>query len=69
MTGPVQDPVPILVTGRDPLRDLHPLFDLPAYPAPPPAAVVGAVSAVPGVAVLVSPRRRAPAGSLPLFDA
>ena len=58
-----------VIADGDPLRDLHPLFDLPAYPAPPPAAVVGAVSAVPGVAVLVSPRRRAPAGSLPLFDA
>jgi hypothetical protein len=51
----------------DPLRDLHPLFDLPAHPAPSPAGV-GAFRAVPGVAVLMSPRR-APAGSLPLFDA
>ena len=58
-----------VIADGDPLRDLHPLFDLPAYPAPPPAAVVGAVSAVPGVAVLVSPRCRAPAVSLPLFDA
>ena len=32
-------------------------------------SALAAVSAVPGVAVLVSPRRRAPAGSLPLFDA
>ena len=55
-----------VIADGDPLRDLHPLFDLPAYPAPAPPAVVGAV---PGVAVLVSPRRRAPAGSLPLFDA
>ena len=57
-----------VIADGDPLRDLHQLFDGSAHPAPAPAGV-GAFGVVPGVAVLLSPRRRAPAGSLPPFDA
>ena len=56
-----------VIAEGDPWRDLHPLFDLPAHPAPAPVAAVAAFGCRP-VGVLVSPRRRVPVGSLPLFD-
>ena len=57
-----------VIAEGDPLRDLHPLFDLPPHPVPAPARVGGFGSGM-AVGALVSPRRRAPVGSLPLFDA
>ena len=57
-----------VIAEGDPWRDLHPLFDLPPLPAPSPARVGGFGSGM-AVGALVSPRRRATVGSLPLFDA
>ena len=57
-----------VIAEGDPLRDLHPLFDLPAYPA---GTSVSAVAAFPGAGapggVLVRAGRRGPVESFPLF--
>ena len=54
-----------VINEGDPLRDLHPLFDLPEHPA---GTLVSAVPAFPGApgGVMV-PGRRGPVESLPLF--
>src|SRR5664279_5673790 len=57
-----------VIAEGDPLRDLHPLFDLPAHPD---GASVPAVVAFPGAGapggVLVRAGRRGPVESFPLF--
>ena len=57
-----------VIAEGDPLRDLHPLFDLPDHPT---GTSVSAVAAFPGAAapggVLVRAGRRGPVESLPLF--
>ena len=57
-----------VIADGDPLRDLHPLFDLPDDPA---GTSVSAVAAFPGAGapggVLVRAGRRGPVESLPLF--
>jgi len=57
-----------VIADGDPLRDLHPLFDLPDDPA---GISVSGVAAFPGAAaagaVLVRAGRRGPVESLPLF--
>ena len=57
-----------VINEGDPLRDLHPLFDLPDHPA---GVSVSAVAAFPGAGtpggVLVRAGRRGPVESLPLF--
>ena len=57
-----------VIEQGDPLRDLHPLFDLPAHPAGPSGS---AMTSFPGAAtasgVLVRAGRRGPVESLPLF--
>ena len=57
-----------VIADGDPLRDLHPLFDLPAHPD---GASVSAVVAFPGAGdpavVLLRAGRRGPVESFPLF--
>ena len=57
-----------MINEGDPLRDLHPLFDLPAHPD---RVSVPAVVAFPGAGapggMLVRAGRRGPVESLPLF--
>ena len=57
-----------VIADGDPLRDLHPLFDLPDHPA---GVSVSAVAAFPGAGtpggVPVRAGRRGPVDSLPLF--
>ena len=57
-----------VIADGDPLRDLHPLFDLPDHPT---GTSVSGVAAFPGVVapggVLVRAGRRGPVESLPLF--
>ena len=57
-----------VIAEGDPLRDLHPLFDLPAHPdgASVPAVVAFRGAGAPG-GVLVREGRRGPVESLPLF--
>jgi hypothetical protein len=58
-----------VIADGDPLRDLHPLFDLPDHPT---GTSVSGVAAFPGAGapggVLVRSGRRGPVESLPLFD-
>jgi len=58
----------VVIAEGDPLRDLHPLFDLPELPA---CMSVSAVAAFPGARAprgeLVQAGRRGPVESLPLF--
>jgi hypothetical protein len=58
-----------VIADGDPLRDLHPLFDLPVHPA---STSVSGVAAFPAAvapgAVLVRAGRRGPVESLPLFS-
>ena len=57
-----------MINEGDPLRDLHPLFDLPEHPT---GTSVSGVAAFPGAVapggVLVRAGRRGPVESLPLF--
>ena len=57
-----------VIADGDPMRDLHPLFDLPDHPT---GTSVSGVAAFPGVVapggVLVRAGRRVPVESLPLF--
>ena len=57
-----------VIAEGDPLRDLHPLFDLPDHPT---GTSVSAVAALPGAVapggVLVRAGRRGPVESFPLF--
>jgi hypothetical protein len=57
-----------VIADGDPLRDLHPLFDLPAHPdgASVPAVVAFRGAGAPG-GVLVRAGRRGPVESFPLF--
>jgi len=57
-----------VIADGDPLRDLHPLFDLPAHPAGAsvPAVVAFRGAGAPG-GVLVRAGRRGPVQSFPLF--
>jgi hypothetical protein len=61
-----------VIADGDPLRDLHPLFDLPDDPAGTSVSAVSAVAAFPGAGapggVLVRAGRRGPVESFPLFD-
>jgi len=57
-----------VIADGDPMRDMLPLFDAPDHTAAPPApGQVLTVGSVPA-AVLLRPRRPAPAASLPLFE-
>ena len=55
-----------MINEGDPLRDLHPLFDLPDHPT---GTSVSAVAAFPGApgGLLVRAGRRGPVESFPLF--
>ena len=55
-----------VIAEGDPLRDLHPLFDLPADPAGTLVSAVAAFPVAPG-GVPVRTGRRGPVESLPLF--
>jgi len=56
-----------VIADGDPMRDMLPLFDAPDRGAPAGPGQVLTVGSVPA-AVLLRPRRPAPAASLPLFE-
>jgi hypothetical protein len=56
-----------VIAEGDPMRDMLPLFDAPDRGAPAGPGQVLTVGSVPA-AVLLRPRRPAPAASLPLFE-